>query len=174
MIHIRTASPKDQEQIRAIHRDAFGEEGITVSELALALIADPTAQPILSLIAEVKEQAVGHILFTGVNIGNSEPVAASILAPLGVVTHFQRQGIGRTLVEQGLSTLRQQGCQLVFVLGNPNYYGRYEFNADHGVLPPYPLPYPEAWMAIALQGPSRQTFRGELVCAQSLRDPKHW
>lgn len=99
---------------------------------------------------------------------------AYILAPLAVAGRYRGKGIGRALVERGLQALRERGADLVFVLGDPRYYGRYGFSPHHRVRAPYDLAHPEAWMAMALQGTALDSVSGRLVCARSLSDPKHW
>ncbi|WP_424363739.1 GNAT family N-acetyltransferase [Methylocystis parvus] len=41
----------------------------------------------------------------------------------------QREGIGSSLVRDGLAALRSQGCEAVIVLGHPSYYPRFGFSA---------------------------------------------
>lgn len=173
-MRIRTASASDLESIRKVHIDAFGDEGATVSELALALIQDDSAQPLLALVAEEDSEVVGSVIFSSVLIKGAEEVSAYILAPLAVVRRLQRMGIGRELIEKGLRVLRECGADLVFVLGDPGYYARFGFCSDHRVRAPYDLKYPEAWMAMALQGLSLQAVSGRLVCARSLNSPEYW
>ncbi|WP_420804791.1 GNAT family N-acetyltransferase [Nitrosococcus halophilus] len=58
-------------------------------------MADPSAQPLLSLVATVNDHVVGHILFTNVRIKHSQRlVSSAILAPLSVHPEYQNQGIG--------------------------------------------------------------------------------
>jgi len=173
-VQIRRASASDLESIRKVHVDAFGNEGVKISELALALIADETAQPLLALVAEADGEVVGSVIFSAVQIMGAENVSAYILAPLAVAKRLHRMGIGRELIETGLGALRERGANLVFVLGDPRYYGRFGFSPYHRVRAPYDLPYPEAWRARALQGGSLESVSGQLVCARSLNSPEHW
>jgi putative acetyltransferase len=173
-VQIRRTGASDLQSIRDVHMDAFGDEGRTVAELALALIADPSAQPMLTLVAEDHGRVVGSVIFSTVRIQGDEHVSAYILAPLAVAKRSQRMGIGRELIDTGLGALREQGANLVFVLGDPRYYSRYGFSPSHQVRAPYELPYPEAWMAMSLQGASLASLSGQLVCARSLDSPEHW
>ena len=171
---IREARAPDAEAIRAVHLDAFDEEGATVAPLALALLADASAQPVLALVAEVDGEVVGNVIFSAAQMQGAEQVSACILAPLAVVRRFQGMGIGRKLIEQGLATLRERGVAWVFVLGDPRHYTRYGFSAEHQVRAPYALEYPEAWMVMSLHGDALDSIGGQLQCAQALRHPEHW
>jgi putative acetyltransferase len=52
-VKIRESLENDKEFIRKVHQNAFGQpEGETVSQLAIDLLEDKTALPILSLVAE--------------------------------------------------------------------------------------------------------------------------
>jgi predicted N-acetyltransferase YhbS len=87
-VRIREAQASDAPGIKAVHLAAFGDEGQVVAELALALIADESAKPILVLVAESEKGVVGSIVFSSVHISGPESGPSYILAPLAVrVTH---------------------------------------------------------------------------------------
>ncbi len=174
-VKIVEAGPADLEATLRVERAAFGQED--EAELVAALLQDSTARPQLSLLAFVDDMPVGHVLFTPVTIGSAATVAsAAILAPLAVHPSFQRQGIGRSLIEDGARRLMASGVRLLFVLGDPDYYGRSGFApaVPLGLRPPYPVVPQEAWMVRSL-GPSiLGTVSGCVSCAQSLDKPEYW
>jgi putative acetyltransferase len=174
IVLVRAARPSDLTAIRDVHLDAFGDEGLVVADLALALIADESAKPLLALVAERNGVVVGSVIFSAVHIDGNASHPSRILAPLAVATPMQRTGAGRRLVEQGLAMLREECVDLVFVLGNPGYYARYGFRANHRVRAPYDLRYPQAWMALSLQGTDVSAMEGQLVCPQSLHRAELW
>jgi putative acetyltransferase len=49
------------------------------------------------------------------------------LAPLAVAAPYRRRGIGADLVRTALTRCAADGERLVFVLGAPDYYGRFGF-----------------------------------------------
>jgi putative acetyltransferase len=51
------------------------------------------------------------------------------LAPMAVIPHRQRTGIGSALVRAGLEECRRAGVAAVFVVGHPSYYPRFGFAA---------------------------------------------
>jgi putative acetyltransferase len=173
-VRIREANVSDAQDIRDVHLVAFGDEGPVVADLALALIADETAKPILVLVAESEKGVVGCIVFSSVHIPGSESGPLYILAPLAVAPEMQRMGVGRQLIQSGLTILRERGAELVFVLGNPRYYGKFGFSTGHKVRAPYDLPYPEAWMCLSLGEVVPEKLEGQLACAESLNRPEHW
>lgn len=179
-IKIRESAAADRESIEMMHLDAFGEaEGREVSRLAGDLFEDPTAWPLLSLVAEDNGRILGHVLFTAVRIvGGAEPVPGSILAPLGVSPGTQGRGIGGKLVRAGLERLRAQGVGPVFVLGHPEYYPRFGFEPAGrlGLDAPYPIPeeHEDAWMVQELNPGFLGRVTGTVACAEVLDRPEHW
>ena len=172
---IRESVENDKKSIRKVHKNAFGQsEGETVSQLAIDLLEDKTALPILSLVAEQDNEIIGNVIFSSVNIEGAEGISAYILAPLAVIKDNQRKGIGTKLINQGLESLRKRGAEIVLVLGDPNYYTRTGFKAGHNLKAPYKLEYPEAWMAQGLVEGVLTKAQGVVRCASSLSSPEHW
>ena len=80
----------------------------------------------ISLVAEVDGRVVGHIAFSPVTISDGS-LDWYGLGPISVLPRFQKQGIGKSLIHEGLSllkTLNGKGCVLV---GDPAYYQRFGF-----------------------------------------------
>lgn len=103
-MNTREATDQDREAIKLVHLDAFGEvEGPVVAKLALDLLTDETAQPVLALVAEERGAVVGSIVFSSVTIRGHEDLVAYILAPLAVAQAAQGRGFGRALIGHGIS-----------------------------------------------------------------------
>lgn len=178
-IQIRESRDDDRNSMAIIHHSAFGEEGGSIVQLVNDLFDDETAKPMLSLVAEANDEAVGHVLFTSVSVESSkENVAAMILAPIGVAASHQRTGVGRRLIREGLHRLTAQGVRLVFVLGYPNYYGRFGFfpAGPLGFLAPHPIPseHADAWMVLGLANGAISANAGTVKCSQVLGLPQYW
>lgn len=176
-ITIRVASEQDMPGITAVLTDAFG--GHEEAGLVTALLDDPSASPVLSLVAHSGETILGHILFTRASLQDSPRITqASILAPLAVATHAQGQGIGGKLIQEGLKRLAERDIGLVFVLGYPGYYTRHGFRPAFplGFVPPYPIPDKDAdaWMVQALKPDVTGSLQGRIVCANALDKAEYW
>ena len=175
-VNIRASVEKDNTQIRKVHLNAFDQtEGEVVSQLAIDLLEDETARPILSLVAEQDNDIIGHIIFSPVTIEGAEGISAYILAPLAVTTLKQNNGIGTQLINKGLESLKELGAEIVLVYGDPNYYKHTGFKAGHNLKPPHKLQYPdEAWMAQELVESILTKTQGTVRCALSLNSPEYW
>ena len=80
----------------------------------------------LSLVAEIEGQVVGHISFSPVTISDGSKEWYG-LGPVSVLPDFQKQGIGKSLINEGLSQLKDMGGQGCALVGDPNFYKRFGF-----------------------------------------------
>lgn len=176
---VRPATEADRPAILTVHRCAFGQQGPEIAQLVEELLDDVTAQPRLSLVAEIDDQLVGHILFTNATL-QPDPggITAQLLAPLAVVSEHQRQGIGGKLVTQGLAQLAASGIDLVFVLGHPDYYSKFGFQPAgvRGFEATYPIPpqHADAWMVQQLKTGVIGSIEARVQCCNALDQPQHW
>jgi len=161
---IRESQPDDLSAIESFYPEAFPEEDLI--PLVRELLADPAVA--LSLVADVNGQAVGHVIFTRCGVSASN-VDAALLGPLAVAPAHQGQGIGTAIVQDGLACLRDAGVELVCVLGDPAYYGRFGFVGESSVEPPYTLPaeWDGAWQ-------SQTLIDGATSCFGGLSVPPQW
>ena len=86
----------------------------------------------LSLVAEIDGRVVGHIAFSPVTISDGTKDWYG-LGPISVLPEYQRKGIGKALIQEGLSRLKSldaRGCCLV---GHPEYYRKFGFENVTGL-----------------------------------------
>jgi len=87
----------------------------------------------LSLVAEIDGDVVGHVAFSPVTISDGAKGWYG-LGPVSVLPGLQNQGIGSSLIRQGLSLLKQMGGEGCALVGDPNYYRRFEFRHVTGLV----------------------------------------
>lgn len=177
IVDVREGVDSDLDDILSVESQAFGEEeGPVIVGLVRDLLADPTAKPLLSLVAFEKDFPIGHILFTKVRVLPEDDVSAVILAPMAVIPSAQKKGIGSKLIETGFEMLSQRGVELVFVLGYPSFYSRSGFKPAGrlGYTAPYSIAKKneDAWMVKKLSD-IRETS-GKIECAKTLNKPEYW
>ena len=174
-MNIRPSLDADKPALRALHEEAFGdEEGVVVARLALALLDDPTAQPLLSLVVEEDGGVHGHVIFSALTLDHHPAPQLRIMAPLAVTKARQGDGLGARLIEEGCRQLQADGVECVMVLGDPAYYSRHGFTSVHALRPPYELARPDAWMARPLAPDALSSWQGVVNAADALNARQLW
>ena len=124
---IRKETTSDIEAISQVTTAAFRTLPISNHTEQFIIEALRTAGALtLSLVAEIDGRVVGHVAFSPVIISDGARDWYG-LGPVSVLPEHQKQGIGKSLINEGLSSLKQlngQGCALV---GDPNYYKWFGF-----------------------------------------------
>ena len=175
-MHIRVATHLDSEAVREVYLHAFSEaERQKVAVLAVDLLSEETKPETISLVAEADSVVVGHVAFSPVTIDNNSWFGY-ILAPLGVRPDYQKRRIGSSLVEDGIAQLSKMDVDIVFVYGDPQYYGRFGFSADVASMyfPPYELQHPFGWQALSLRENVLSSEPVTISCVAPLRDSELW
>lgn len=128
---VREEVSGDLQAIRAVVANAFGrwQEAKLVDDLR------KEGDLVVSIVAEEDGKIHGHVALSRLK----SPERGLALAPLAVSTDAQRKGIGSALIREALSRAKALDTEIVFVLGEPNYYSRFGFSAD--VALPFPCPY---------------------------------
>ena len=80
----------------------------------------------ISLVAELDGRIVGHIAFSPVTISDGTKNWYG-LGPVSVLPEFQRQGIGKALIQEGLSRLKDMNARGCCLVGHPDYYRKFGF-----------------------------------------------
>ncbi|MDP3737777.1 MAG: N-acetyltransferase [Hyphomonadaceae bacterium] len=121
---IRQATPDDRTAILELNTRAFGQP----DEANIITKLEKDGDILVELVAHEGDQILGHILFYPIGVFGK--LGAIGLGPMCVDPWVQREGIGSSLVTQGLNLVREQGAPLVFVLGHKEYYPRFGFSEE--------------------------------------------
>ena len=103
----------------------------------------------VSLVAEMDGRVIGHIAFSPVTISDGTRDWYG-LGPVSVLPACQRQGIGKALIQKGLSRLREMKARGCCLVGHPDYYRKFGFKNISG-LAPEGVP-PEVFFALSFDG----------------------
>mgnify|MGYP000212258637 CR=1 FL=1 len=121
---IRPEAPADIPAVFHVNQRAFGRD----NEARLVNKLRDENAIVLSLVAQVDETIVGHILFSPVTIRDGETEWQALgLGPMAILPEFQKQGIGSKLIRAALAELKALGHDVVIVLGHAEYYPRFGF-----------------------------------------------
>jgi putative acetyltransferase len=124
---IRNETISDIEAISKITIAAFQNLAISnhTEQFIINALRDANALTI-SLVAETDGKVVGHIEFSPITISDGS-LNWYGLGPISVLPKYQKQGIGKSLINKGLSLLKELGSQGCALVGDPNYYQRFGF-----------------------------------------------
>lgn len=122
-INIRQENENDHTSVYTLVKEAFAKADHSDGDeqnLVNRLRKSEAFVPALSLVAEVDDEIVGHIMFTKIRIGNSDTLVLG-LAPLSVLPKVQKNGIGGKLIEVGHQIAKDLGYVYSSVLGTVSY-----------------------------------------------------
>jgi len=120
LLDIREERPDDIPAIREVNNRAFGE----TQEANIVDALRSNAAMLLSLVATLNSQVVGHILYSPASV---EATAGAALGPMAVLPEHQRHGIGSKLVEAGNRRIQDAGWPFIIVFGHQHFYPRFGF-----------------------------------------------
>ena len=135
-MRLRPAVRSDSSDIRAVHLRAFPTEA--EADLVEQLVRECDA--LISIVAVEDREIVGHILFSRMDVeAEGQALNALGLAPVAVVPQAKGRGIGSALIEAGIAEARRLGADIIFVLGDTDFYGRFGFEGETAL--PFVSPY---------------------------------
>lgn len=133
-IVIRSETDADVDAIRDVTVSAFKTLEVSGHTEQFIIAALRAAHALtVSLVAEVDGRVVGHIAFSPVTISDGTGNWYG-LGPVSVLPEYQRRGIGKALIEEGLSRLKSLNAQGVCLVGHPEYYGKFGFRNVTGLV----------------------------------------
>lgn len=151
MRHVSRQQWKDAKQMHPVitirsetESDAYAIGNVTAAAFRTLEVSSHTEQFIiealraakalsLSLVAETNGEVVGHIAFSPVTMSDGTPGWYG-LGPVSVLPAYQRQGIGKALIREGLSRLRAMNAQGCCLVGHPDYYRQFGFRNPPGLV----------------------------------------
>jgi putative acetyltransferase len=141
-INIRGETPSDAQIIEAVTASAFLDAPHTShTEQYIVNALRRAGKLAVSLVAEADDIVTGHVAISPVSISDGAHGWFG-LGPVSVLPPYQRRGIGSQLIREALRLLRDRGASGCVVLGEPEYYSRFGFQADPNlVLPGVPSEY---------------------------------
>lgn len=149
---IRSETPADARAIEAVTTAAFlTAKHASHTEQCIVDALRRMGKLTVSLVATADGEVIGHVAVSPVSISDGAAGWYG-LGPICVLPQHQRHGVGSRLVCEALRLLLEQGASGCVVLGEPEYYGRFGFKVEAGlVLPGAPAEYFQA----VVFGPSK-------------------
>lgn len=174
---IRKLKTEDLEDVREIFYHSFSEDEASVNYSVIRQIMGEISRPLsLCLGYEQDQKIVGAVAFSPVYFDAVSDISTYILAPLAVHNAYQKRGIATQLIEEAKSYFRDQNVDTLLVYGDPQFYGRYGFEAELGrqFVPPYPLEYEFGWQAMMLSNKDISGIKLHFKCVDALSNENLW
>lgn len=126
-ITLRSESDTDVNAISKVTMAAFETLEISNHTEQFIIKALRSAQVLtISLVAEIDDYIIGHIAFSPVTISDGTQNWYG-LGPVSVLPKYQSQGVGKALIQEGLSRLKAMNAQGCCLVGHPEYYKKFGF-----------------------------------------------
>jgi putative acetyltransferase len=131
---IRDEKNSDIEAISEITRAAFENHPISQHTEQFIVSALRAAGALtVSLVAEIEGKVVGHVAFSAVTIDGNDCGWYGV-GPISVLPAYQNQGIGKSLMNEGMRRLKASGAKGCMLVGDPGYYKRFGFRNLPGLI----------------------------------------
>lgn len=168
-----TSDTYDINTIKNLHLKAFGpEEGPIIFDMVgeFLVLTDT-----ISICVERDGTIAGNVLFSPLHITDHPNLNCYLLAPLGVLPEFQKQGVGKELIKSGVEHLKSIGAHAVFVLGDPNYYSLSGF-IPTSILPPHHelVTFKDGWRMLEIQSGSMDNISSASVASPPIMKSMFW
>lgn len=135
-IRIREENAEDFRRVEEITKIAFsypgrierGGIGCPYEHWMVHELRKRDGIPELSLVAEVDNMIVGHIICSKAEVRTQDEVIPVLnFGPLSVLPEYQRQGIGRALINNMICKAIELGYGAILFFGRPEYYPQFGF-----------------------------------------------
>lgn len=133
MLIIRNEVASDIEAISNVTKAAFKNHPYSNNTEQFIITSLRAANALaISLVAELGGKVVGHVAFSPVIISDGSKNWYG-LGPISVLPDYQKQGIGKSLVNEGIRLLKARAVQGCVLVGDPDYYKRFGFSSPDGL-----------------------------------------
>jgi putative acetyltransferase len=124
---IRESQESDLEEVFNLIYSAFGNKA--ESDLVKQLMLDKDL--FFSLVYESPDAILGNVVVSKMAMKPVTNLLIGGVAPLLVLPKSQSAGIGAQLMRAAITKSRGMKLDALFLLGDPNYYGRFNFKVSN-------------------------------------------
>ncbi|HWQ92315.1 MAG TPA: N-acetyltransferase [Clostridia bacterium] len=151
---IRNETSADIRAIAEVTRVAFAGLAISHHTEEFIIEALRAARALtVSLVAELGGRVVGHVAFSPVTVSDGTRGWYG-LGPVSVLPEYQRRGIGKALIQEGLARLKRLDARGCCLIGHPAYYQKLGFRNLPGFV--YEGVPPEVFLGMCFDGSTPQ------------------
>lgn len=165
---VRPEESSDDQAILEVQAAAFGDS-VHIAALLTALRSNASRDGVISLVACLGHQIVGHVVLSPGRLDAPRQIVEVLtLSPLGVMPEYQGRGIGTHLIGEALRFADSAGAPLVFLEGDPTFYGTRGFErADQRGFRSPSLRIPPAAFQVAILSVYEPWMTGTFVYSET-------
>lgn len=131
-IIIRRETTSDYDAVEHLTREAFWNvyrPGCTEHYVVHVLRKDPAFVPELDLVMERNGQLIGHVMYMRAKItaDDGRELPMMTFGPISIHPDFQRQGLGKRLLDESMERAKELGAGALCIEGNIAFYGKSGF-----------------------------------------------
>ncbi len=173
-IEIRQEEPKDWIEVETLTRKAFWREeriekiGVGATEHYMVhMMRGDTGIDELTFVAEIDDEIVGHIIYTKDSYilqDDGSKVEVLNFGPISVLPEYQKQGVGKALMNHSIERARALEYGAILFFGHPTYYPKFGFKEakEFGITTYSGRNFP-AFMAMELQDGYLEGISGKYI-----------
>ena len=139
-IIIRRETPADYAAVENLTREAFWNvyrPGCLEHYVVHLLRSDPAFVSELDFVMEQEGRLLGHIMYmrSSITANDGREIPIMTFGPISIHPDFQRQGLGKRLLDFSMEKSRELGTGALCIEGNLDFYGKSGFvvAGTHGI-----------------------------------------
>ena len=159
----------------SVFTDSEGQaEGKIIGYLASELSKAIDDKNILCLATYEHNSIIGAIFFSRLHF--KQAIRVFMLAPVAVSTNHQGKGVGQTMINYGLSELKNRSVDVAITYGDPSFYSKVGFSSlsEEVIQAPLILSMPEGWLGLSLTEDQIPQLNEKPTCVKEFNNPSYW
>jgi len=177
-VSLRLEEEKDYNSVENLTREAFWnvyKPGCDEHLLIHNIRSKKEFIKDLDYVAVFNNEVVGNIVYAKAKIiGVNKEYDVMTFGPVSVLPTYQRQGIGKKLIEHTINKSKEMGLNAIIIYGNPKYYERFGFkNSKEYNITDMEGNYNDALMALELYPKSLENISGKFFEGEAYKIDKN-
>ena len=159
----------------SVFTDSEGQaEGEIIGNLASELSKAIDDKNILCFATYEHNSIIGSIFFSRLHF--KQVIKVFMLAPVAVSTNHQCKGVGQSMINYGLSELKNRSVDVAVTYGDPSFYSKVGFSSlsEEVIQAPLKLSMPEGWLGLSLTEDQMPQLNEKPTCVKAFNNSEYW
>lgn len=163
------------ELFTSVFTDSEGQaEGEIIGNLSSELANAIDGENIICFATFEQNLIIASIFFSRLYF--KQAINVYILAPVAVSSKYQGKGIGQSLINYGLSELKNRSVDVAITYGDPSFYLKVGFSSlsEEIIQAPLKLSMPEGWLGQSLKENPILQINEKPTCVKEFDNASYW